>query len=93
MLKIGNIVVCKSFLKNVNGVIRNYDPNITIGKSYIIVDMAVDMIEINKYGVTNLRMLQILGERGKCWYWSDYFYNIEELRKMKIEKLKILLNE
>ena len=73
MWKIGDIVVCKTFPKMVN--------NITIGKSYEIIEIA------DEYPKLDLQILQIMGEKGPAWYWSDYFYSKSELRKHKLEKI------
>lgn len=80
-------VICKSFPKFKNDMIVTKDPNLTIGKSY-------DVIEIshyihNKYGILTLKMFTIIGDQGThCHYWSDYFYSQEEIRKLKLEKIK-----
>lgn len=84
--KIGDKVVCKTFPKKVNGNIVNSDPNITIDNTYIITELGQPVM--NKFGVTKLRMLTIMGENGLCSYWSDYFYDTTELRKIKIEKIR-----
>lgn len=81
MFEIGNIVICKSFPKILNGVTRDKDPNMTIDKSYQI-------IEIHKERqFEELQMLRIMGEKGPAWYWSDYFYSKSEVRKIKLDKL------
>ncbi len=81
MFKVGDIVVCRDFPRNVNGIEKDSDPNITIDKSYIIVEIH------NKYEHVDLQMLQIIGEKGLAWYWSDYFYSKLELRKQKLNKI------
>ena len=89
MFKEGDIVVCKNVPITVNGIVVHSCSDIIIGNSYVIVkvgDSVSDYLS-NKYKKINLVMLQINGEKGSCWYWSDYFYNKEELRKIKIDKI------
>jgi hypothetical protein len=81
MYKVGDIVICKNFPRNVNGIDRDKDPNMTIGKPYIIIRIE------DEHPKLDLQMLQILGEKGPAWYWSDYFYNKNELRKFKLDKI------
>lgn len=83
MYKVGDKIVCKSFPKNVNGIIRDKDPNMTIGQIYEIIEIRSD----DWSNLQRLQMLRIMGELGPCWYWSDYFYNIKEMRKIKIERM------
>ncbi len=83
MFEVGDIVYCKTFPKIVNGVHRDKDPNMTIGESYKIIQ--IDDRPSKNMG--DLRMIQIMGEIGPCWYWSDYFYNTIELRILKLEKI------
>jgi len=85
MRKIGDKVVCKSIITNINGIIRTEDPNITIGKTYLVIDVSHQVS--NKYGLTELVMLDIIGKNGKCSYWSDYFYSVKELRQLKLKKI------
>jgi len=80
-MKIGDKVTCKTVTKNRNGFIVNNDPNITINKSYKIVKISKNM------GSPDLKMLTIMGEKGLCNYWSDYFYTKQEERKLKLNKL------
>ena len=83
MYKVGDIVICKTFPKIVNDIVRDKDPNMTIGKSYEIIEIR------DEHPTLNLQMLHIMGEKGLCWYWSDYFYNRAELRKFKLNKIWI----
>lgn len=85
-------VICKTFPKNVNGIERTFDPNITINKSYTVLSYKDEKgnHNINKndtISLKELRMLTIIGNIGKCFYWSDYFYNEKELRLLKLKKL------
>ncbi len=86
-------VVCKNFPRNVNGIDRTFDPNITINKSYMVLhyyDKNGTIIKINENDIISLkelRMLAIIGNIGKCFYWSDYFYNEKELRQLKLKNL------
>lgn len=82
-MKIGDIVICKTFPKNFNGYIRDYDPNITIDKGYKILTIE----EFDHTPSTGLRMLLIIGNIDNCWYWSDYFYTKQEARKLKLKKM------
>lgn len=76
MFKKGDIVVCKNVPINIDDI---YLVDMVIGNSY----MVIDVIRNN----SNIQMLKIIGENGDNWYWSDYFYNKEELRKIKIDKI------
>ena len=86
-------VVCKNFPKNINGVDRTVDPNITINKSYTVIsyyDKNGITIKVNEdeiISLKELKMLAVIGNIGKCFYWSDYFYNEKELRNLKLKKL------
>ena len=92
---VGDIVVCKDFPRNSNDVIadrllNHSDSNIIIGNSYLVVGVSnhqpSTVISINY--PEGLCMLSIIGERGNiCYYWSDYFYGKQEVRRMKMEKL------
>jgi hypothetical protein len=85
MRKRGDYVTCKTFPKKVNGLEKDSDSNIIINKTYMVIDVSHQVVDKN--GLTGLEMLSIIGENGKCYYWSDYFYNIKELRKLKLEKI------
>lgn len=86
MYEVGDIVVCKNFIRNHNGIERDSDPNMIIGKSYEIIQ-----IDERRNQSWDLQMLRIRGEDGPAWYWSDYFYNKTELRKFKLEKICLKL--
>jgi hypothetical protein len=81
-MKIGDKIVCK---KNFND-----DTNITINKSYKVIKISWPVYdEYHNYNDNEkgLKMLTIMGNRGLCNYWSDYFYNIKEERKLKLYKI------
>lgn len=79
-MKIGDKVTCKAFPICWNG------SNIKIGKTYIIIDISHQQKDKNDC-LTGLEMLTIIGENGKCSYWSDYFYSAKELRQSKLKKI------
>ena len=78
-------VVCKSIRADIrHNCFEIYkDPNITVDKSYEV----LRIINYDHTEKTGLYMLDIIGNNGKCSYWSDYFYTNKELRKIKLEKL------
>lgn len=80
-MKIGDKVVCKAFPICWNGIIRSNDTNIIIGKTYTVTGTSCQQIS------NELEMLTIIGENGKCSYWSDYFYSVKELRQIKLKKI------
>lgn len=84
-MKVGDNIVCKNFCKNHNGTQIYEDPNITINKSYKL----LEIVEYNHSVSTGLKMLTIIGNNDKiCYYWNDYFYSKKQLRKLKLDKLK-----
>lgn len=86
-------VVCKNFPRNVNGIDRTFDPNITINKSYTVLSYfdnnnnKINLKEDDIISLKELKMLSIIGNLGQCYYFSDYFYNEKELRNLKLKKL------
>ena len=79
MFNVGDNVVCKSVPRDIY--VDDDCPHMKIGKSYEIV--GVDMKNDELY------LIWIKGEIKTTWFWSNYFYNKTEIRKMKLKKMLI----
>lgn len=88
--KVGDKIICKSFpiywnqtfLYDEDG---NEGPDMKKGETYEVIRADEDS-RLNGVGEP-INMLQIVGKRGPAFFWSDYFYNIKETRKLKLQKL------
>jgi len=88
-MRVGDILYCYRVKNGMNDISSNFE----IGQSYEVLSIVLDDNRIyvrTKYGWMewfNIRVVKQFFDNSEEWYYGNWFYTLQELRMIKLEKL------
>lgn len=80
-MRVGDILYCYRVKNGMNDISSNFE----IGQSYEVLSIVLDDNRI--YVRTKYGWMEQFFDNSEEWYYGNWFYTLQELRMIKLEKL------